>query len=314
LSAAKALAAAIAIALLRVPPACAEPPPSPGALMPRAPATLRTLERHWSRGALWSLLPTSEAPPHLSLREGENYQVRAIEAAGSGVLVVWLPHAAGTETGSELVARLATRRGWGVVSLLPPAELPPPGASAGDWVSLVEERVREGRAALHARAAGARPCIALMGVSVGGIAALRVAELEREVDVVAAMLAGAGARGFLHAARTYGASPDAPSPRTLERVAVLDPAGHAAQLAGRKVLLVRARLDEAIPRDSFEALRSALGAPEVHGYPIGHESFGYAMPFAIERALGWVERACAERSREAARLSRVIGCPRCPSR
>lgn len=299
MSSARALLAAVAITLLHALPGSAAPPePIADALIPRGSATSRTLQHRWSQRALWSLLEASATPHHLSLRVGENYQVRAIEARGSDVLVVWLPHAAGDDTGSELVARLVTNRGWAVTSLLPPAELPPPGAAMSDWAALVEERVRAGRAVLRAHADAAPACVALMGVSAGGIAALRVAELESDVDVAVAMLAGTGVDGMLHAARAYGASRERPTPRVLRRLEALDPAQHAEQLTGRPVLLVRAWFDEVIPSESFEALRSALGDPDVHGYPIGHENFGYALPLAVERALGWVERACASRSRE----------------
>lgn len=251
------------------------------------------LEHRWSEGALWSPLPKPAVPLQLHIRVGENYQVRAIRAEGERVLVVWLPHAAGTGTGSEIVARLVTDRGWAVASLLPPPDLPRPGAQLEDWVALVEERVRAGREAVQLTSGEPPQCTVLMGVSVGGISALRIAELEDSVDVAVALLAGTGAEGLLHAARAYGGAEGAPSAGLSRRLSALDPAAHAAALGARPVLLVRALFDGVIPRDAFEALRGALAEPAVHAYPTGHESFAYALPFAVDRALDWAESACA---------------------
>ncbi len=254
------------------------------------------LEHRWSDGRLWSLLPRPGAALQLHIRIGENYQVRAVRAAGKYVHVLWLPHAAGTDTGSEIVARLATDRGWAVTSLLPPGDLPRPGAPVEEWVGLVEERVRSARAALRVGAENtenSHQCVALIGVSVGGIASLRVAELEGSVDVVVGMLAGTGAEGLLHAARAYGAAPSQLSAEMLARVDALDPAKNAEGLRGRPVLLVRALFDDVIPPESFDALRGALEDPEVHSWPTGHESFVYVMPWAVDQALDWVDRACA---------------------
>jgi hypothetical protein len=135
-----------------------------------------------------------------------------------------------------------------------------------------------------------------MGVSVGGIGALRVAELEDSVDVSVALLAGTGAEGLLHAARAYGAPEGAPSADLSRRLSALDPAAHAAALRARPVLLVRALFDGVIRRDAFEALRAALIEPSVHAYPTGHESFAYVLPFAVDRALDWATRACDGRA------------------
>jgi hypothetical protein len=121
-----------------------------------------------------------------------------------------------------------------------------------------------------------------------------VAELEPDVDVVVAMLAGTGP-GLLDAVQAYGATPDPPLPELRGRIEAVDPAKHASELASRPRLLIRARLDDIISADSFAALRDALGGPEVWAYSTGHESFAYAMPFAIEAALDWVAETCAGR-------------------
>jgi hypothetical protein len=59
------------------------------------------------------------------------------------------------------------------------------------------------------------------------------------------------------------------------------------------VLLVRALFDGVISGGAFGSLRSTLGDPPVHTYPTGHETFPYALPLAVDRALSWVEDACA---------------------
>jgi pimeloyl-ACP methyl ester carboxylesterase len=158
----------------------------------------------------------------------------------------------------------------------------------------MEARVRAGRDALTAAKNVEGQCTALMGVSAGGVAALRVAELEPSVDGVVALLAGGGSEGFVHAARAYGASADPPALEEAERLAALDPARHAANLQGRPVLLGRAVFDGVIPSDSFDDLVSALGAPTVRSYATGHESFAYILPLAVRSSLGWVADACRE--------------------
>ena len=268
-------------------------------LTPRGLVAEHALEYRWSAGVLWSLLPAPGVPLELRIRVGENYQMRAIRADGERVLVVWLPHAAGTDTGSEIVARLVAARGWAVASLLPPPDLPRPGAPLEAWVALAEERIRAGREALQMFATDDRVCVVVMGVSVGGIAALRVAELEPRVNAVVAMLAGSGSDGFAHAAHAYGAS-EAPLARAeLSRLDALDPAQHAASLDARPRLLIRAALDDVISADSFTALRTALGNPDVSTYATGHESFVYVMPFAVRSGLDWISRVCARRDASA---------------
>lgn len=230
-------------------------------------------------------------------RVGENYQVRAVRSEGTNGLVIWLPHAAGTATGSGIVARLATARGFGVAALLPPPDLLRPGAPVEEWVSLVEERIRSGRAAVDLYDTETTRCTVLIGVSVGGIAALLVAELEERIDVAVGMLAGGGEAGLTEAARAYGAAvPLSPDAQLSLRLHALDPAAHASRLLGRKVLLVRALLDGVTSGEAFDSLRTALGDPPVHNYATGHETFPYVLPLAVDRALAWVEDACARRA------------------
>jgi hypothetical protein len=251
------------------------------------------LEHRWSEGGLWRLLPAPQIDLRLHIRVGEDYQVRAIRSEGAKGLVIWLPHAAGTATGSEIMARLAAARGFAVAALLPPPDLPLPGAPVEEWVALVEERIRSARAAVDLYASDDAGCTVLMGVSVGGIAALRVAELEERIDVAVGMLAGGGETGLTEAARAYGAAvPSSPEARLSLRLGAVDPSQHAEALQGREVLLVRALFDDVIPDAAFLSLRSAIGDPPVHNYPTGHESFPYALPLAIERALEWAAAAC----------------------
>jgi hypothetical protein len=263
-----------------------------GTLAAGSPTYENVLEHRWSSGGLWSLVPRPQSSPRLQIRVGEGFRTRALRAGSGEVLLVWLPQAAGTDTGSELVARLATDRGWDVAALLPPADLPRPGAPIAEWISLLEQHVRSGRDALAMARVPRQRCVAILGASAGGIAALRVAELEPEVNVVGAMLVGSGAKGLLHAVRSYGASSEEPSEDLMRRLEMLDPGRHASELAPRPRLLVRAMFDEVIPSDSFERLRAALEEPAVHSYPTGHASFVYAMPWAVPRALDWIGRAC----------------------
>ena len=268
-------------------------------LDPGAVTYEHTLEHRWSEGRLWNLIPAPAARVELRIRVGGNFALRALRVAGGRVHLIWLPHAAGSETGSEIVARLAGTRGWSVTSILPPPDIPPPGAPLAEWVDVLEARVRAGRDALRASTNAEGECTVLAGVSVGGVAALRIAELEPSVDGVIALLAGSGTEGFVHGARAYGASKDALNPEDAPRLSAVDPVLHAAALQGRPALLGRALFDGVVPRASFDELVSALNAPTVRSYPTGHESFAYILPVAVRSTLRWADDMC--RSRELSR-------------
>jgi hypothetical protein len=263
-------------------------------LEPEAIVSTRDLAYAWSHGIGWSLLPEPETKPRFVVHASAGERWSAIVASGVARLVVWIPHAAGTIEGSEVVARIAADRGWSVVALVPAASLPPPGASLDEWLSLLEARERAARAAVRHYTTAFEPrCTLVMGVSLGGTAALAVSHLEGGVHLAAAMLPVGTEAGFASAAAVYSAArAQALSPAEHERIAAVDPAARAHGLGAEHILLVRAAWDEVMPDGAFTALRDALGRPDEHTYPTGHESFRYALPLAAARALAWADQHC----------------------
>jgi dienelactone hydrolase len=249
-------------------------------------------ELHRSHGAFhqrehgaWRWLPTaSESRVVTAL--GEDYQLRGFLRAAGEPAIVWLPQLEGTDEASELVLRLASARGLAALALLPPRAARPTGAETQGWTEFGRERVRVGRAAVRLMEREAKPqCLAVMGISAGGHAAVAVAQLEPSADVLVAMLAGSedGARAAGQGLFPGGSFRPSAEVSSLLRRPHLPP---------ERTLVVRALLDEVIRPDATDSLARALGHPTEHVYPSGHESFRAFLPLAIWRALGFVERAC----------------------
>jgi len=106
-----------------------------------------------------------------------------------------------------------------------------------------------------------------------------------------------GSDGFVEAAREYGGSNSPPESEAVLRIEALNPARHSPSLKTRPVLLISALFDRVMSDESVERLRAAFPDADVDSYPTGHESFVYAMPFAVESALDWVEEACGARAK-----------------
>jgi cephalosporin-C deacetylase-like acetyl esterase len=164
------------------------------------------------------------------------------------------------------------------------------------------ERILQGRAAsrLAAGELGA-PCRVLLGISVGGMAAIPVAALEEDLDGVITMLAGGGlswiadhsketllqdSASALREGSVASTEPDA--------VAWVDPLSWAPRLRGDRVLMIRAIWDQVIPPPATHAFWDALGKPEIHAYPSGHYSFGVFLPRAMDRAVEKANDWCRE--------------------
>jgi pimeloyl-ACP methyl ester carboxylesterase len=158
------------------------------------------------------------------------------------------------------------------------------------WGQFASERLRAGRAALRLLTTESKSrCVAVAGLSLGGLVAVAVGNLEPDVDIVVAMLAGSGpelvrslallnARGALGQVGAPNSGAFLGSPR----------------LSRDRVLMVRALFDELVPAGATAHLAEALGHPAVHVYPSGHASFRVLLPLAVWRALGFIERACIE--------------------
>ncbi len=260
----------------------------------------RTLEWRWSTGWPWWFVPT---PAHSGVYEaitGPGFGIRAITAGKAGPLVVWLPHLDGRPDAAEFAVRTLSARGISVAGLIPPGQALAEGMDADAWISLLEERVRSGRAAVR-EFARERGCLVLVGMSLGALAALPVAALENEVDGLVIMLAGADlaalAETIPHLGQRFARfSLGELSPIQSQRLERLEPTTWASGLERDRILFVRASFDAIISEESSEQLWEALGRPERISYPIGHLSFAFAMPFAVDAIGDHVDKVCAEAS------------------
>jgi hypothetical protein len=141
----------------------------------------------------------------------------------------------------------------------------------------------------------------LVGISVGGMAAIPVAALEEDLDGVITMLAGGGL-GWIADHSKEPLLQDSPSalreesvaPTEPDAAAWFDPLSWAPRLQGRRVLMIRAIWDQVIPPPATHALWDALGQPEIHAYPSGHYSFGVFLPRAMDRAVEKADDWCRE--------------------
>jgi hypothetical protein len=245
---------------------------------------------HLRDSGAWRLVPKPREALKISV-VGENYRVRGLLQAAGEPAVVWLPQLEGSDEASELVLRLSAARGMASLALLPPRKLDLGDHSRRSWEQVADERVRAGRAALRILDHEARPrCMAVAGLSLGGHAAIAVAQLEDGADVIVTMLAGSGAEMASAVNRLSGRDGTSlPSIGT----GLLDLPRGSMRLSRERTLVVRALYDELIPPRATDALVRALGRPTEHAYPSGHASFRAFLPLAVWRALGFIERACA---------------------
>lgn len=120
--------------------------------------------------------------------------------------------------------------------------------------------------------------LGIFGISLGGMTASLSAANEPRLKNVCLLLAG-GDLG-----KVNWDSPDLKKVRgelpkfgvgkedLVKKLAPIDPVTYAANLRGRRVLMLNARDDEVIPRACTESLWSACGEPEIVWYPGGHYS------------------------------------------
>ena len=167
---------------------------------------------------------------------------------------------------------------------------------------VMRQRIREGRVAarLASGELGA-PCRVLLGISVGGMAAIPVAALEENLDGVISMLAGGGLPWIAEHSKEpmlqdspSRSSKQSAAPTATRAASLVDPLAWAPRLRKSHILMIRAIWDEVIPPPATHALWGALGQPEIHAYPSGHYSFGVFLPRAVDRALEKADAWCGE--------------------
>jgi hypothetical protein len=245
----------------------------------------------WTTSGLLGWAPLPPGAPARIVEEGTGYRLEAIRAGVGEIGVVFLPHLDGGPEISEYVARRFAREGMAVTALLPPRRAET--GTADDWVVELAARVRAGRAGVRlSRQAGAVRCTAVVGLSLGALAAVPVAALE-DADALVVLLGGGDLRAIARDSREDRLVASRADPgREARAAAALDPltwAGHVTAAA----LVVSARWDRTIPPPATDALWRALGRPPHVRYPAGHTSFGIFLPAALGRAAAHVEGACS---------------------
>lgn len=135
--------------------------------------------------------------------------------------------------------------------------------------------------------------LGIFGISLGGLTGSLAAANEPRLKNVCLLLAG-GDLGKIN-----WESPDLQKVRRelpkfglekealLKKLAPIDPVTYAANLRGRRVLMLNARDDELIPRACTESLWSACGEPEIIWYPGGHYSVIRHIFGALDRVSGF---------------------------
>ncbi|MCP5060111.1 MAG: hypothetical protein GY937_25695 [bacterium] len=151
--------------------------------------SVRELAWSWSEGGLWRFAPVPALDAKYRVVSGPNFRFRAIQVEASGPVVFWLPHLEGRSRVAELAARSLSSKGLEVAALLPPSRALGDDPTAEDWIELMEERVRAGRAATREFSTG-KDCVVVVGMSLGGLAAFPLTVLEEGVDGLVLMLAG----------------------------------------------------------------------------------------------------------------------------
>ncbi len=144
--------------------------------------------------------------------------------------------------------------------------------------------------------------VGVFGISMGGIVGVMTAAVEPRVQAVVAGLAGGGIADILRETRdpilakprarylaTRGLTLDELH-RQLREALRTDPLRLAPYVDGRRVLMIRARLDRTIPAARSRQLWEALGRPERVTLPTGHYSSLLLVPYVETRALRFYRR------------------------
>lgn len=144
--------------------------------------------------------------------------------------------------------------------------------------------------------------IGLFGISLGGIEATVLAALEPRIGAAVIGLAGGDLPQILVTSEHAGLARDrrewmdatgrdaAAAEAYLRRTLAHEPLQYAAYGDPRRVLMILARFDRAIPYRNGVRLRAALGDPETITLPTGHYTAALAIPWLRPAVLEFFER------------------------
>ncbi|GIW92050.1 MAG: hypothetical protein KatS3mg110_0091 [Pirellulaceae bacterium] len=139
--------------------------------------------------------------------------------------------------------------------------------------------------------------LGIFGISLGGITGALAAECEPRLYNICLVLAGGDIAKVAWESRELAEVRRACEARGItmqqfmERMRVIDPVTYAANLQGRRILMLNAAQDEVIPRACTESLWEAMGKPPIHWYNGGHYSVARFLPHAMARTAEFFEQS-----------------------
>lgn len=154
--------------------------------------------------------------------------------------------------------------------------------------------VRRAKAILAARPEVDTDCLGITGISLGGIMTALAAGVDGDFDRVVPILSGGEIASITfssHETRKIRALMEAAGMREADAkvaLAHVEPINFAARLDPRRVLMINARQDEVIPKWTTEALRKAMGEPEIVWVPGTHYSAILSLPTIQQRTIDFL--------------------------
>jgi dienelactone hydrolase len=149
--------------------------------------------------------------------------------------------------------------------------------------------IRRGTAWLASRPEIDAERLGVFGISLGGITAALAATAEPRLNNVCLVLAGGDVGQIawespeLEEIRNYWLRRGGTRQQFLAAMESIDPVRYAANVRGRRILMLNADEDEVIPKPCTLSLWRAFGEPEIVWYDGGHYSVAWHLVDALER-------------------------------
>lgn len=156
--------------------------------------------------------------------------------------------------------------------------------------------IRRGAAWLAAREEVNADELGIFGISLGGITGALAATAEPRLKNVCLLLAGGDlgkvvieSKEIEKYRKDFGKLPD--KEEFLTKLKVIDPVTYAANVKGRRILMMNAKDDEIIPKACTESLWKAFGEPRIHWYRGGHYSVAWHLLDALDKTGDFFQEA-----------------------
>jgi dienelactone hydrolase len=134
-----------------------------------------------------------------------------------------------------------------------------------------------------------RERLGIFGISLGGITGALAATAEPRLTSVCLLLAGGDLGKVAWESRELAQVRQAWEARGgthgefVQILSEVDPVRYAANVRGRRILMMNAKSDEVIPRTCTESLWESLGKPPIHWYDGGHYSCAWHLLDALDK-------------------------------